>query len=205
MNILFKSLILSFALLLSPVVSNIASAENLKTVKLPDPMPQFKKHDNNLSNALEKRMSTRDYKDTKLNINDLSAILWSANGVSRKDGKRTIPVPTPLVESIVLYVLDADGVWLYDAKNHSLIQKSTKDIRLKKDKVPTPAITLVYALNKDVSKMELEKFYVGSMYQNVALYCASANLGNIVLGGKPAIDLPKNEELLIIQSVGVKK
>ncbi|MRR08363.1 MAG: hypothetical protein EG828_15870, partial [Deltaproteobacteria bacterium] len=44
-----------------------------------------------LVNALENRKSVRDYTTARLNLQDLSTILWAANGVNRDYGRRTAP------------------------------------------------------------------------------------------------------------------
>jgi Nitroreductase family len=44
-----------------------------------------------LVRALEQRRTTREYAAEKLSLEDLSAILWAANGANRPDGKRTAP------------------------------------------------------------------------------------------------------------------
>jgi nitroreductase len=72
-----------------------------------------------LVSALEKRKSVRVYRSEKLGIQDLSAILWAANGVNRDYGRRTAPAAYGN-DYIDVYVVSDEGAWLYDAMAHRL-------------------------------------------------------------------------------------
>jgi nitroreductase len=72
-----------------------------------------------LVNALENRKSVRDYTTARLNLQDLSAILWAANGVNRDYGRRTAPSAFGN-EYIDIYVVSDEGAWRYDASTHRL-------------------------------------------------------------------------------------
>jgi nitroreductase len=72
-----------------------------------------------LVNALENRKSVRDYTTARLNLQDLSAILWAANGVNRDYGRRTAPSAFGN-EYIDIYVVSDEGAWRYDASAHRM-------------------------------------------------------------------------------------
>ncbi len=72
-----------------------------------------------LVRALENRKSVRDYKAARLALQDLSAILWAANGVNRDYGRRTAPSAFGN-EYISIYVVSDEGAWRYDATEHLL-------------------------------------------------------------------------------------
>jgi nitroreductase len=72
-----------------------------------------------LVNALENRKSVRDYTTARLNLQDLSTILWAANGVNRDYGRRTAPSAFGN-EYIDIYVVSDEGAWRYDASAHQL-------------------------------------------------------------------------------------
>lgn len=72
-----------------------------------------------LVKALENRKSVRDYTAAKLNLQDLSAVLWAANGVNRDYGRRTAPSAYGN-EYIDIYVVSDEGSWRYDAATHRL-------------------------------------------------------------------------------------
>ena len=71
--------------------------------------------------ALEQRRTTREYSPARLSQEDLSAILWAANGVNRPDGKRTAPTAHGR-QYIDIYVAADRGVYLYDAPGHKLVE-----------------------------------------------------------------------------------
>ncbi len=209
MNKIFKTLVFSFMFLFSPILLALSSAENLKTVNLPDPKAQFSKHkDTNLLYMLEKRASHRDFSNTELSIDEISSILWSAYGLNRNDNKHTIPQSRGR-DNMLLYVLKSDGVWLYNPKNNTLVQQSTKDIRT--GQLSSTPLALAYVVDLDVNKdlgnnEVVGALHAGSMYQNVALYCSNANLGNRIIGAtRYNMEFPNNQKVLIFQIVGVKK
>jgi len=102
---------LAVALLASP-----ASGAGPKDIALPN-RPASAQAD--LVQALENRKSVRDYRQERLAVQDLSALLWAANGVNRDYGRRTAPSAFGN-EYIELYVVGDEGSWRYDASAHSL-------------------------------------------------------------------------------------
>jgi len=72
-----------------------------------------------LVKALENRKSVRDYRPDRLTMQDLSALLWAANGVNRDYGRRTAPSAFGN-DYIDLYVVGDEGAWRYDAPAHRL-------------------------------------------------------------------------------------
>ena len=82
-----------------------------------------------LMSALKNRKSTRSFSSIPLPQQMLSDLLWAAFGVNRPDsGNRTAPSPMNTQE-IEIYVAMANGLYLYDARFHQLVQLSTEDIR----------------------------------------------------------------------------
>ena len=101
-----------------------------RTVRLPAPQKDL---DYRLMEALEKRRSTRSWKDAPLDAQELSNLLWAACGISKKaygnvKSKRTAPSACNSQE-IRVYLLTADGAFLYDEERHCLVEILRKDIR----------------------------------------------------------------------------
>ena len=71
--------------------------------------------------ALSDRHSDREYADKELSLQDLSDLLWAANGINRPDGKRTAPSALNK-QDIDIYVIMKEGAYLYDTKTNSLLQ-----------------------------------------------------------------------------------
>jgi len=166
------------------------------TIKLPTPQKDLEFP---LMKALEKRRSIRKWKNDALSDQELSNLLWAACGItkeetSRSKSRRTAPSASNS-QAIKIYVTMKKGLFLYDEKNHQLIQILSKNIRedIGTQKMMHSApLGLIYV--SDYSKMMIylakddnRKWFVsgtdtGFISQNVYLYCAAANLSTVVLG-----------------------
>ena len=58
----------------------------------------------------------------------LSDLLWAAFGINRPSGDRTAPYWRHVMV-IDVYASMEDGVWLYEAKAHTLLPHLSEDIR----------------------------------------------------------------------------
>ena len=166
------------------------------TIKLPTPQKDLEFP---LMKALEKRRSIRKWKNDALSDQELSNLLWAACGntkeeTSKSKSRRTAPSASNS-QAIKIYVTMKKGLFLYDEKNHQLIQILSEDIRedIGTQKMMHSApLGLIYV--SDYSKMKIylakddnRKWFVsgtdtGFISQNVYLYCAAANLSTVVLG-----------------------
>ena len=159
-----------------------------ETVTLPEPQ---KTGGMPLMEALNLRQSLREYTSQELDIQTISNLLWAAFGVNRDDGKRTAPTARDWRE-FDIYVVTADGWFIYDAENHQLLKMGSGDKREyagRQDFVHTAPLTLIYVADYDRmpgASDEIRDFYsatdVGFISQNVYLFCASEGLGTCVLG-----------------------
>ena len=91
-------------------------AQDLKAIKLSSP---DKNRGSSVMKALSDRHSDREYAAKELSLQDLSDLLWAANGINRPDGKRTAPSALNK-QDIDIYVIMKEGAYLYDAKANSL-------------------------------------------------------------------------------------
>ncbi|MDR2125543.1 MAG: SagB/ThcOx family dehydrogenase [Prevotellaceae bacterium] len=103
----------------------IAGAQNLTPIKLNEPN---KDRGTTVMKALNDRHSTREFSTDKLNLQDLSDLLWAANGVNRSDGRRTAATARN-DQDIDVYAIMEEGAYLYDAKNHELKPVAEGDYR----------------------------------------------------------------------------
>jgi nitroreductase len=115
----------------------------------------------------------------------------------------------------------AEGLYLYDAKNHVLNPVLLKDIRAltgKQDFVKDAPVNLIYVA--DFSKMvnaseEDKKLYsaadTGFISQNVYLFCASEGLATVVRGSidrealAKAMNLRADQKIILAQTTGYPK
>ena len=114
------------AVLLFGSALSFAQAPELKTIKLGDPN---KTRGLPVMEALAKRASVREWSDKDLSAQDLSDLLWAANGVNRPDGRRTAPSAMN-AQDVDIYVFLKDGGYKYDAASHSLLPIVAGDYRL---------------------------------------------------------------------------
>ncbi len=148
-------------------------------------------------------------------------MLWAACGINRPEtGKRTTPSAMNR-QSIDVYVATAEGLFLYDAKWHTLKPILNHDIRAltgKQSFVAEAPVTLIYVA--DFKKMgdikdEEKNFYsatnAGFISENVYLYCASEGLATVVRGSidreslAKAMKLGDNQKIILAQTVGYPK
>jgi hypothetical protein len=106
----FGALLLMFSLL------SWAPAQGLNTIKLNEPN---KKRGVPVMEALSIRASVREWSEKDLSLQDLSDLLWAANGINRADKRRTASSATN-AQDVDIYVFMKDGVYLYDAANSAL-------------------------------------------------------------------------------------
>ena len=163
-----------------------------------------------LKYALENRHSTREYNSTKLNRQEIANILWAGWGYNRND-KRTAPSAIDRQE-ITLYVCTNEGVFMYDAENNRLETISNKNIMKMCGKQPfveTAAINILYVCDKSQSvNAEMSGVCCGAISQNIALYCATKNIGNVVRASFDAdtlrrlLKLTGDNVVVLAQSIG---
>lgn len=189
----------SIALALFSLISAVHAEDVVK--KLPAPVVSGGKP---LMEAISERKTDRTFSAKEIDDQTLSDILYSAWGVSH-GGKRTIPTAMNKQE-LNVYVVRADGVWLYDGKENSLQQILTDDIRpffAEQDYMKNVPLVLLYTGPDN----QYAAMHAGSAYQNVGLYAAYRNLHNVVRGYfnkkevAKALNL-KPEEVIISQAVG---
>lgn len=183
---------------LTMLASGIANAEN---IVLPAPETTGGKP---LMQAMAERKTEREFADKPVSAKDLSNILWAAYGFNRP-GKRTIPTARN-EQGMDVYVLTADGAFLYNAKDNVLeqvVKKDLRDLLVPQDFARKAPLTLLFVEKQH----KYAGMHAGSAYQNVGLYCASAGLNNVVRGMYDADGLAKalnlgDREVIVTQTIG---
>lgn len=172
----------------------------LKTVKLNKPN---KERGLPFMATLSRKASAREWSDRDLSLQDLSDLLWAANGINRPDEKKYTASAAQNAHDIDLYLFMRDGVYLYDAEAHALEPVLTGDFRSQLMMKPpprpkdaggpppppppppsNPPIEII--LISDVSrfkfgppelKPEWGAIDAGIVSQNISLFCAATELG----------------------------
>ncbi|HTW90964.1 MAG TPA: SagB/ThcOx family dehydrogenase [bacterium] len=155
--------------------------------------------------ALSARKSQRDFTNEPLTRQQLSELLWAANGVNRPDGKRTAPAAVD-VQTVDIYVLMPEGVYRYDAPGLRLLPVAAGDYRKaagRQEFAVNAPVNLIFVLDRakfsglppgagktpDDTRISWAYVNAGCQAQNAALYCASEGLGGVVRAGFPAEEL----------------
>lgn len=176
------------SLVLSILLFGVAmQAQTVKEIVLNAP---DKSRGVNVMKAFADRHSQRIFAERKLSLQDLSDLLWAANGINRPtDKKRTAPSALNK-QDIDIYVFMPEAVYLYEAGRHVLQLVAEGDHRQAvaggQDFVKTAPVSLVYV--SDLSRFgtgvtEQTKLMgamdAGIVSQNVNLFCAGVGLATV--------------------------
>ena len=159
---------------------------NAQDIKLNEPV---KTGGISVMEAFAKRQSSSEFSDKELSIQDLSNLLWAANGINRENGKKTAP-SAQNSQDIDVYVALPKAIYKFDAQANNLILISEGDYRGlaggKKDNPLPPSILYIVA---DASKYkpsaynsiehitDMNKVDAGIVSQNISIFCSGMGLG----------------------------
>ncbi len=188
-------------------------------IKLTEP---DKTLDVSLMQALSDRKSQREFAEKQLSLEELSSLLWAANGVNREDGRRTAPSAVNS-QDIDIYVCMASGAYLYDAKQSQLERITTEDLRpavCGQQQLVAPMFLVMVA---DLSRYPegiasqrqvvegLAKMDAGYVSGNIGLYCAAAQFATVPRASMDkealtkALNLKDSQILILNNPVGYMK
>ena len=196
----------------------LALAADVKPIDLPAPQTDGGKP---LMQALKARQSAREFSSRMPSPQVLSNLLWAATGINRPDGRRTAPTASNRQE-IDLYVITADGLYLYEPKGHKLNALLADDLRAlagTQDYARTAPVNLVYVADlarygaqmSEENKLTYSGADTGYVSQNVYLFCASEGLATVVRAGidraalAKAMRLRPEQRIILQQPVGYSK
>lgn len=158
-----------------------------------------------VTEALWLRKSERECSLRALSLQDLSNVLWAANGVNRQsDSRRTAPSALN-VQDISVYVFIEEGVYLYEPVTHTLSLKVDGDQRTLITGKPSPARSQEYAADfpsillmvSDLQRFEMPvsesvremaAIDAGIVSENIALFCAAMGFVTV-----PRVSMNKDE------------
>jgi SagB-type dehydrogenase family enzyme len=199
-------------------MSLIAMCQDLQPIKLLPPQLDKGK---NLMQSLSDRQSNREFADKKLSQQDLSNLLWAANGVNRvKEQKHTAPTAMNHQE-VDIYVFLEEGVYLYDPHEMVLNPVVKGDYRATagtQDFVKTAPVNLVYVSDyarmgsgTDEGKATYAPADAAFIGQNVYLFCSAFSFNCVFRGSvnKEAVakllNLRPGQHVQFAQTVGFPK
>ncbi len=185
-----------------------------------------------LNQALSKRHSVREFTEQEIGWDDLSQILWAADGITRPEsGKRTAPSPMATYPARI-YLANKQAVYLFNVKEMKLTlvvegdhrkalswYKSVEMAPVSLIAVADTAKTLARMqerwkdrLDKDLGKETILFCHdeAGAMAQNVYLEATSLGLSTVFVGGYNKKDITdllqlKGEMILWVMPIGYEK
>lgn len=161
-----------------------------------------------LNDALSRRKTERDQGSKELDGQQISNLLWAANGINRsEEGRRTAPTARNRQE-LELYILLPSGVYSYDARANKLKQVSKDNLLQASGAFGMADIIIVY--DKDKNSEQFAHVDSGFIGQNVYLFCAANGMAACFKGSvKPAVAeklaLPTGWTALYTISVGFQE
>ena len=213
-----------FSVFITPFVTYALSEEEIKL-----PLPQLEGKIS-VEEALARRRSRRVFKDYSLTIEQVSQLLWSAQGITEEGkGFRTAPSAAALYPLDIYLVVGKDkvedlkvGVYHYNPRQHSLTIILEEDQRrelaqacLGEKFIEDAPVSLIitaefsrttnYYGERGIYYAYMEAGHVG---QNVYLQVESLGLGTVVFGGfyeedvSQALNLPDQHIPLYVMPVG---
>lgn len=182
----------------------ILTLQAAEPIKLPAPDLS---RSTTLSTALQQRKSVREFSDRQVTMQDLSDLLWSADGINREDGKRTAPSAMNK-QRIAIYVLTTQAAYRYDHKEHSLVPVFEGDVRQGVRGTVAPLCLVLVNEGDDDRWTGVDTGYIS---QNIYLFCAANSMATVACGGMDrdkvaaAIGVTEKDRLIIQHPVGYAK
>jgi SagB-type dehydrogenase family enzyme len=180
-----------------------------------------------LEEVIQARRSIRTYADTPLKLQDISQLLWAAQGITGPNGLRTAPSPIA-VYLVQVYLVAGNveglkpGVYSYKPQDHSLEQIRDGDLRQQLGGLGQAvfgsgaALLVIASLDEKSSKafgdyaVRASSLEIGHVAQNIALQGTALDLGLVTASGfdsnkaRSLLGLPPNETPVYLIPVGKK-
>ena len=189
-----------------------------QTISLPK--PDMNRSTATVMEAYCNRHSTRDFDTKMLTEQDLSDLLWAAQGQNREDGRLTSPTAMNRQE-VRMYVFCEKGVALYDPHVNTLTWVAEGDHRDivadRQEGVKTAPVMLVLVGDfdkfgkNDKHAQWMVSVDVGITCQNINLFCSAAGMVTVPRGTmnqkaiQKLLGLNENQIPLINNPVGYPK
>nr|QNO46635.1 hypothetical protein OEAKOMNL_00037 [Methanosarcinales archaeon ANME-2c ERB4] len=180
-----------------------------------------------IEEAMHNRRSVRRYTKDAITLNDLSQLLWAAQGITSEEGFRTAPSAGalyPLEVYVVAGNVDglAGGVYRYRTEGHTLqrirdgdLRKNLSECALKQTQIMDAAAGIVFAavFNRTTAKYgergaQYAYIEAGHAAQNVYLQAEASGLGVCAVGAfyeqevSELLALSRDETPIYILTVG---
>jgi SagB-type dehydrogenase family enzyme len=199
-------------------VKEVTASPPPEEVALPE--PRFK-GEISIEETLAQLRSVRSFTEEELTLEEISQLLWAAQGLTAAWGGRTAPSAGALYP-LEVYVATTSGLYQYVPQGHKVIVLSQDDLRLKLWEVAleqdairdAPAVFVIAAVYERTAKKygdraeRYVKLEAGHACQNILLQAVALDLGAVPIGAfyddqvQAALPLPSNYEPLYLIPVG---
>lgn len=182
-------------------------------MKLPEPIL---KGTMSVEEAILKRRSIRNYKDEALSLQEVSQLLWAAQGQTADWGGRTVPsAGTTYPLEIYLVVGNVHGlehgIYRYHSGKHELEKLSDKNVRSelasdawKQECIAKAPINIIIAAKYERTTerygthgIRFVDNEIGHCGQNIHLQAEALGLGTVVIGAF--------QDTLVMRTLGIKE
>lgn len=137
--------------------------------------------------ALKVRASATGFDTSAITPQQLSALIWAANGINRPESGKRTAASAVNAQDIDLYVATKLGIWKYDPKKHRLDTVIAGDYRTYiADRqtwvLDAPVFVIMvsdisrFNHGNDSTKLLRAAMDAGIVAQNISLYCAAVGL-----------------------------
>jgi SagB-type dehydrogenase family enzyme len=228
--VIVTALALSFSLLVPQKPAESVKADDMQKIELGEriqlPEPRYQS-ETSVEEALVQRRSIRAYSGDNLTLEEVSQLLWAAQGITAPWGGRTAPSAGALYP-LELYVVVGgvegidQGVYRYIPQGHELVKVKDGDLRaelataaLEQGNVRAAAIDLVFTAVYERTTVRYKErgiryvhMEAGHAAENVYLQAVSLDLGTVTIGAfsdaevKKIMNLEEQEDPLYIMPVG---
>ncbi|KPK46039.1 MAG: hypothetical protein AMJ77_06495 [Dehalococcoidia bacterium SM23_28_2] len=210
----------------TPAANPSPAGEETPTVSLPDPRL---KGEMSLEEAILERRSRRSFVDSFLTLEEVSQILWAAQGITDSTGLRAAPSAGALYPLDVYVVVGSqgvegleEGVYHYLPQSHSLeptlegdVRQTLANLSIRQMFIAQAPLSLLITAeyerttgkygDRGVRYVHMEAGHVG---QNVYLQAEALGLGTVTVGAfqdeeiSRALNLPPNYMPLYVMPTG---
>jgi len=175
------------SLLIISIIVSIAFSKAPEIIKL---NPPDMKKGSSVMEAFKLRKSTREFDTKDLSLQDLSDLLWAANGVNRPEEKKRTAPSAINAQDINIYVVTKEAVYLYNAFENQLEKITDGDYRNivagRQENMAVAPVFLVlvsdlsrFRFGDESTKLTWAAMDAGIVSQNISIFCASRNLATV--------------------------
>lgn len=188
-------------------------------IKLPEPKL---KGDMSLEEAISRRRSERSYQDKALSQQQISQILWAAQGITKQSGGYRSAPSAGALYPMEIYIVTNEGLFHYNPSQHSIDKLKSGDLRESlasaawgQSFIAKAGITVIIAAvypritnrygERGVRYVDME---AGHIAQNIHLQAVALGLGSVPIGAfsddavQELLELPKKQKTIYMVPVG---